>query len=115
MGRNAGGMKRSWDSRRLGGSAFVASVVIVGVVAAGVVTVAAPSGAVPAWSVAPSPSPFWPSPDSLLSVSCVSATSCFAVGSKYKVVYNHSPGVVVERWDGRTWSVMTSPGPAGGP
>ena len=46
---------------------------------------------------------------SLTGVSCVSPTSCFAVGSKY----SDQMHTLAERWDGTTWSVVPSPDAAG--
>jgi hypothetical protein len=40
------------------------------------------------------------------SVSCVSVTSCVAVGASFA-------GALVERWDGTSWTVVDSPTPAG--
>jgi hypothetical protein len=58
------------------------------------------------WSVVPSPngSTF----DNLLSaVSCVSATSCKAVG--HYVDGNNNGETLIERWNGRKWSIVPSP------
>ena len=46
----------------------------------------------------------------LRGVSCVSATSCFAVGSS---ISKAGSATLVERWDGATWSIVASPTPAG--
>ena len=59
------------------------------------------------WSVVSSPNKD-PDDDSLTSVSCTSSTNCTAVG-----VYERSPVVeqaLIERWDGMSWSLATSPG-----
>jgi hypothetical protein len=62
------------------------------------------SGA-PVWSVTTSPSPPGPPSIELVDVSCVSTTSCFAVG-------NSVNGQVIESWNGSTWSIV--PGPVSG-
>ena len=52
----------------------------------------------------------------LLSVSCVSARLCIAVGYDKIPEQNHQPGqyqTLVERWDGSTWAVVPSPDPGG--
>jgi hypothetical protein len=41
-------------------------------------------------------------------VSCVSATSCIAVGVKEPSVFP-APRALVERWNGRAWSIMRTP------
>jgi len=68
----------------------------------------APKSAQPTWSIVASPNQ--PSQDNvLLSVSCVSASFCVAVG------YNGAPvGVqtpLIEQWNGTTWSIANSPNP----
>lgn len=63
------------------------------------------------WSIVPSPnqaSMF----NFLRSVSCVSATACWAVGDYYK--YNPATGgnvsqTLIEHWDGTSWKVLPSP------
>jgi len=54
------------------------------------------------WSVVPSPVEGVES--SLASVSCVSASSCIAVGS-YVASEGDEPGPLAESWNGSTWSV----------
>src|SRR5262249_36940410 len=63
-----------------------------------------------AWSIVPAPNP--KGSDSYLNaVSCVSATSCTAVGSSYPAT---GPGrTLVERWNGSGWTVAASPNPVG--
>jgi hypothetical protein len=65
------------------------------------------------WSVVPSPNGGPPSDfDFLNGVSCYSPTFCVAVGS-----YTNYGGAIertlVERWNGRTWSILSSPNPGG--
>ena len=55
-----------------------------------------------AWSITPSPSPPGPPNIDLADVSCVSTTSCVAVG-------NSGNGPVVESWNGSTWAIVPSP------
>jgi len=77
-------------------------------VAAAVTMGAAPSESIPRWSVVPGPdnvSGLY----GLNSVSCVSATSCQAVG-----LYQSHPGAAVrsvaESWNGTRWSMVLHPG-----
>ena len=64
----------------------------------------------PPWSVVPSANPSAATFSQLRGVSCPSAKSCFAVGT-------FSQGAVgkrlIEHWNGSSWSVMSSPIPAG--
>jgi hypothetical protein len=60
------------------------------------------------WSVGAAPVPAGASFGELTSVSCVSATSCFAVGR-----YGSPILPLIEHWDGTAWSVSPSPDPAG--
>ena len=60
------------------------------------------------WAIVPSAIPS-PSPDTdhgLFSVTCGSASKCWAVG-----YYNNgvSPRTLIEQWDGSTWSIASSP------
>jgi hypothetical protein len=63
------------------------------------------------WSIRTTPNPAGAAISNLLNVSCFSAVACTAVG-----YYNISTGVTVtlaESWDGRAWSLETTPEPAG--
>ena len=64
------------------------------------------------WSVVPSPDPSTASSpfNTLSSVSCVSTTSCTAVGS---YLTNTTSNTLIESWDGTTWSVVPSPNASG--
>ncbi|MDQ1448378.1 MAG: hypothetical protein QOC79_1349, partial [Actinomycetota bacterium] len=63
------------------------------------------------WSVVPSPNPVGASDSVLNGVSCLTTTSCFAVG---KYADSSSLGkTLVEQWNGSTWSIVTSPNPTG--
>jgi hypothetical protein len=62
-----------------------------------------------AWSIAVSPDPVTAEDNQLAGVSCVSAGACTAVG----LVANGSTGrTLVESWNGRTWSIVSTPDPA---
>jgi len=90
--------------RSVGGAAIV-----VALVSGCVVAFVPPAGAAPAWTTVPSPSRLGSS--GFTGVSCSSPTFCVAVGS-----YAASKGSVrtlVERWDGRRWSIVGSPNPSG--
>ncbi|MDP9331956.1 MAG: hypothetical protein M3Q30_01395 [Actinomycetota bacterium] len=84
-------------------------VVVVVVLAAGVAVplTSSASAQVPHAAVGP-PFVIVPSPNppgavgGLSSVSCTSATNCFAVG-----------GALIERWDGTSWAIVPSPNPTG--
>ncbi len=72
------------------------------------------------WTVQPSPDPAKPagvvSIDSRLrGVSCLSSTSCVAVGEQTDVMEKGSgEQPIVERWDGSGWSLQASPSVSGG-
>ena len=53
-----------------------------------------------------------PASSQLHGVSCVNATTCFAVGESLGTVIGQSR-TLVERWNGKTWSIVPSPNPAG--
>jgi RHS repeat-associated protein len=66
------------------------------------------------WAVVSSPSPTTTSPsgftgDSLLGLTCVSGSNCWAVG--YQAAGFES---LVEQWDGTQWTVVSSPSPGTG-
>jgi hypothetical protein len=64
-----------------------------------------------AWTVQATPIPSGSAAGSLQAVSCVSATSCTAVGYADGT---STPGtLLVEHWNGRTWAVQDAPLPAG--
>ncbi|MGA2210704.1 MAG: hypothetical protein ABSH30_13810 [Acidimicrobiales bacterium] len=63
------------------------------------------------WSIQATPNPAGAQGSGLFSVSCTSAGACTAVG-----IYVDSSGVEVtlaEAWDGASWSIQTTPNPAG--
>ena len=47
----------------------------------------------------------------LHAITCVKSTSCFAVGEYQPAAGQSRP--LIERWNGTTWSIVTSPNPAG--
>jgi hypothetical protein len=63
-----------------------------------------------AWAVMTSPNPAGSDIKSLRGVACASATSCFAVGS---LDGGPSSSLLVEKWNGSVWSMVTVPSPAG--
>jgi hypothetical protein len=64
-----------------------------------------------AWSVKSSPNPESKYGATFLGVSCVSSTSCFAVGDYSNEVFKLK--TLVESWNGTEWSTQSSPNPAG--
>jgi hypothetical protein len=60
------------------------------------------------WSVMASPNPTGSILSSLVSVSCPSTTSCFAVGDYFTAFFETTP-TLVEHWNGSGWKIMTSP------
>jgi hypothetical protein len=64
-----------------------------------------------AWTVQTTPIPSGSDAGSLQAVSCVSATSCIAVGYAYGSSY--PVALLVEHWNGRTWAVQDAPNPYG--
>jgi hypothetical protein len=75
-----------------------------------VVPAGAALAAVPAWTIQHSPNVTLPG-GQIRAVSCVSATSCTAVGS-----YLNTSGItdtLAEAWNGTSWHKQTTPNPAG--
>jgi hypothetical protein len=66
-----------------------------------------------AWTAQATPIPSGSAAGSLQAVSCVSTTSCTAVGYAYGYADGTStPGtLLVEHWNGRTWAVQDAPNP----
>ena len=60
------------------------------------------------WSIQPSPSNSLTENNYLWSVSCVSVSSCVAVGVYYVGIWSRT---LVEVWDGNTWTIQSSPNP----
>jgi len=64
------------------------------------------------WSVSPSPNPQGYQHDAVLyGVACASKTSCFAVGRYLYVNANYAFFTLIEAWNGKVWSVVSSPNP----
>jgi hypothetical protein len=64
------------------------------------------------WSVSPSPNPQGYLHDSVLyGVACVSKTSCFAVGRNFYQNSNYAYITLIEAWNGKVWSIVSSPNP----
>ena len=63
------------------------------------------------WQVQTTPNPSGTTEARLESVSCPSTTSCIAVG--YAAVSSSPALTLAERWNGTTWSVLTTPNPSG--
>jgi hypothetical protein len=62
------------------------------------------------WSVQPTPNPSGSTSSNLTGVSCAAANQCTAVG----VFQNgFSNSALVEAWDGTSWTIQTTPTPAG--
>jgi hypothetical protein len=68
------------------------------------------------WSVIPSPNPGTGDQTGLQSIACTSRTWCVAVGSFSPISDPYDPPskTLVESWDGTSWTVVPSPGPAVG-
>ena len=62
------------------------------------------------WQIVPSPSPSL-TQSGLNSLSCLSGSSCMAVGYWYNPSTVELP--LAEKWDGTSWSVLTTPLPSG--
>jgi hypothetical protein len=79
-----------------------------------VVAASALAASSPIWSVQPSPSP--ESGASLAGVSCTSASACIAVGASGLSTHEAPAGLrtLVERWDGRSWSIQPTVSMRGG-
>lgn len=64
------------------------------------------------WSVQSSPNPSENEGGSvLLSISCLSSTSCFAVGDSAEKLFTMQ--TLAESWNGSTWTLQTTPNPTG--
>ncbi len=66
------------------------------------------------WSIQTTPNPAGPrfDTDQLNAVSCTSSTSCTAVGNRFTNGYQTF--TLAERWNGATWSILTTPSPTDG-
>jgi len=59
-----------------------------------------------AWSIVPSPDTSATQSNQLNGVSCISASTCAAVGGYFTGFY---PNALIEQWNGTTWSIASSP------
>jgi hypothetical protein len=64
------------------------------------------------WQVQTTPNPIGATSSVLTDVSCTSATACTAVGH-YKIGKSQSQHILVEGWDGTTWTIQHAPNPKG--
>jgi hypothetical protein len=96
--------------RRRDGSTRSIRVAIAVAMVAAVVAPAAPAAAATAWSISPSPSPPAPARGRLEGVTCLTASSCIAVGSYTEHLGHARP--LVGRWTGTTWQMTPAPIPA---
>jgi hypothetical protein len=62
------------------------------------------------WSLTSPPNPSGAKGAKLAGVSCGSASACMAVGDYYETTGNEK--TLVERWNGSSWSIVTSPNPS---
>jgi hypothetical protein len=65
------------------------------------------------WTIQQSPNPAGSPFASLWGVTCRSATNCYAVGYAMVTADLSQSGTLVEHWNGKTWSMLSSPNPAG--
>ena len=63
------------------------------------------------WTIQPIPTPRGGRDAELADVSCASGTACIAVGSFVNASYRRLP--LVQRWNGKRWSIEQIPSPAG--
>ena len=83
--------------------------VVLALISGAMAVAVAPVGAASPWSIASSPSPFRPDQLSLSAVSCADAATCFAVGSRSDLQGYRGTGIVIEQWNGTTWSTVVGP------
>ena len=83
---------------------------VLGVAAVFVILAVPASASAPGWSRVPTPNPLGPDGQPI-SVSCLSTTSCIAVGT---YVDASGTGVTLaQRWNGTVWTVQPTPNPTG--
>lgn len=63
------------------------------------------------WTIQPTPNPTGATASVLEAVSCISATSCTAVGQLNTGTFT----TPAEHWDGTTWTIQPTPSPVGSP
>jgi hypothetical protein len=64
------------------------------------------------WRILPTPDPAGAAGSVLPGVSCLSASACFAVGFAQDS-NGAAVGTLAERWNGREWTIVPTPNPAG--
>jgi hypothetical protein len=71
------------------------------------------SGPANGWSIVPSPNTSAANYNYLRSVTCVSASDCWAVGYSLElntgIIFSQT---LIERWDGTSWAITSSPNPS---
>lgn len=65
------------------------------------------------WTAQPAPSPGWADRTVFAGVSCVSPTFCTAVGTSVGGQGDVTTRLLIERWDGRRWTIARAPRPDG--
>ena len=93
-------------------TSFLALAVTAGLIAQVPAVVTPAASATPAWKIVKAPNPARSTEIKLFGVSCPSPTSCFAVGSA-KNLDGSLTRTLVEHWNGKTWTIQTSPNPTG--
>jgi hypothetical protein len=91
--------------------AIATTVTVLTIAATSVFGFAADARAASGWSVSSSPNPTGSTGSHLNGVSCISASSCFAVG--YFTTASSPGRVLIERWNGTKWAIVASPVPSG--
>jgi len=66
------------------------------------------------WAISSTPNPAKEGEPKLLSVSCLSSSSCIAVG-RFSKFFPAEETTVAESWNGSSWALQTSPSPEGNP
>jgi hypothetical protein len=64
------------------------------------------------WALDPSPNTSAAQSNYLYGVTCVSAANCWAVGYGYTDSSPNYPKTLIERWDGTSWAIVSSPNPS---
>ena len=112
-GRRRSGRAREYSARRPGHTALwlAAAVAALALVAGPVTGLGPAAGAASPGATAPTGAPSY----QLAGVSCVSPTFCMSVGSSAfrSGGVDNSSNTLIERWNGKTWSILASPGGTG--
>ena len=67
-----------------------------------------------AWTIVSTPNPTAATSSSFNGIACPNASTCYAVGT-YTVARAPRQRTLIERWNGASWSIATSPNPPGAP